>query len=202
MRKQEETSVRHRKRKRPFEVRLVNDAFGEQIAELRRRRAEDLIARLSNGLARRLNRGQVIDRANMERLYKNKKVFVRSRSGDKEFGEFFCLGFDAPHMHARCVDQRDRLHVFNPDEVWFETRAERTLRFAKERSVRLSKRIAEIKKVLSELEIENKRVVRMVQRANSAMKRERGKEDLRRFLEEDMEIRRLDDPDSDEEKKN
>lgn len=170
-----------------FEVKLLKSVLGEQIADLRRRRDENLLATLSNGKGKNLSRDQIIQRGSMERTYKDKRVWIRLKSNGHEIGEFFCLGFDAPDMHARCVDRGNKLHVFDPNKVEFETRAERTLRFAKDRSRRLDRKIEEMQAVLTKMSDEKDRIDRMIRRTDNELTRERKRSRLDRFIKQEME---------------
>jgi hypothetical protein len=182
-----ETKTHKTNGRESFEVKLLKSALGDQISDLRRRRDEHLIASLSNGKGKNLSRDQVIQRASMERTFKDRRIWVRLRSNGREVGEFFCLGFDAQDMHARCVDRGNKLHVFDPNNVEFETRAERTLRFAKDRSQRLSKNIDEMQAVLTKMGSERDRIDRMVRRTDNELKRERKRSHLSRFIKQEME---------------
>lgn len=182
-----ETSTHRHKGGESFEVKLIRSALGDQIADVRRRRDEHLIAVLSNGNGRNLSRDQVIQRASMERTFKDRRVWVRSRVKGQEIGEFFCLGFDAPGMHARCVDRKNKLHVFDPNKVEFETRAERTLRFAKDRARKLSHSIEEMRTAVAKMAEEKDRIDKMIRRTDNEMSRERKRSHLNRFVKQEME---------------
>jgi hypothetical protein len=177
---------KNREGKETFEVKLLRSSMGPQIADLRRRRDEVLLATLANGKGKNLSRDQIIQRASMERTFKDKRVWVRLRSNGKELGEFFCLGFDAQDMHARCVDRGNRLHVFDPGNVEFETRAERTLRFAKDRSKKLNHNIEELRATVERMNAEKDRIDRMIRRTDNELKRERKRSHLSRFLKDEL----------------
>jgi len=169
-----------------FESRLVHRALGDKIKDLRQRRDEVLVAQLANGKGARLKKQQIVARASLEREYKNKRVWVRRKTGkDREVGEFFCLGFDGQDMHARCVARDNELHTFDPDKFEFESRSERTLRFAQQNIERMERKLDGLKKTVASLEEEKARLQRMVYRTENEMRRERKRYDLSRFLKKE-----------------
>jgi len=186
---QEYTEKTHTSKKgeTSFEVKLLRSALGEQIADVRRRRDEHIITTLANGRGSNLTRDQVIQRASMERTFKDRRIWVRTKTTDREIGEFFCLGFDAPDMHARCVDRSKKLRVFDPNEVEFETRSERTLRFAKERSKRLDQDVRNIQLALAKVVEEKDRIDKMIRRTDNEVAREKKRSHLDRFIKQGME---------------
>jgi len=171
-------------------VEEARHTLREQMAACRRRQDEVLMAELSEGFGRGLTRAEIFQRARLADRIERRRVWVYEACDDagqkvsgRCLGTFFCTDLRTPGMHARCVteDAEAEVRVFDPAQYRFETRAERTLRFAEERLETIASRIDDL---LGEAE----RTRALVQRARNEMERAnkaRRKRPLQRFVGEE-----------------
>jgi len=123
---------------------LIGHTLQEQVLATERREAEVHLASIARSPnAAGLSRETLMARADLEKWYREKKVWFRHR-GDKRsrWIRGTCLDFRAPGMQMRVIpDGSDRVRTVDPARVEIENRPERTLRLLENQIQDLEKKL-------------------------------------------------------------
>ncbi len=167
---------------------LVENSLSKTLKEIavdhKKKRVALTIAQHEDTYGWRLSKEELEQRADLILRYKNVgPIWIWKDHKWLKFKR--CLDFKCPDMHIRCVDNKDDLHIFNPDEVTIATQDERTRHIAiiRQKQLRkdieslrvtgidLRKRASSIEQRAGALEEEVDRIERLLKRSNAEEQR-------------------------------